>query len=363
MPAITGYTTRQYKLDSATATFYSRAGLPSTLPASLQYGKDKSLIKLQVTGKIQDPNGNTRSTATIVREYEVVPKCCERSFGRSTFETTTFGIDNRVCEPGTNSGLGLILGINGAEPQASNSLTIYNQSDQPIYSSLRALVAYETDFKTPFPSFPQPTLTAESVTTRANGQNTPYNYIVGRGNSVVQCKLNNLADCQPLPSCLKTNDQYYCRLTSINSRNALTIFDSSYGAINLFFDGEAQNNNFSYIDLGGSGAISHVFCQSPTSSACSTPAAINEAIRLNMYIYGKKANGEAATLEIKGSSRLLQSISSIYGHNKLGWRRQQHFLRPKFPWKIMDEWIINEWRFSHHQSSRITPLSILPPSR
>jgi hypothetical protein len=320
-------TTQQYKLESATVTDTTRTALPSTLPPSLQYGEAKSLIKLQVSGRIQGPNGNTISTATITREYEVVPKCCKRSYGGSTFKTTTFGIDTRACPPGTNSGLGLILGINGAEPTASNSITIFNQLDQPLYSALRSdalqnwksnlncpspssdlcltsgsppLVAYRTEFKTPIPSFPDPSVQARSVTTRATGQNTPLNYIVGKGSNVFQCETNNPNTCIPLPSCIRSSGEYYCRLTSIDSKNTITTFDSSNGAINLFFDSTVPNSKFSYLDLGGNAAIAHVFCTSPTtSSACQSPAGITESDKFNIYVSG------IGTLDIKGSSAAL----------------------------------------------------------
>ncbi|MFM7393668.1 MAG: hypothetical protein ACKO22_04725 [Cyanobium sp.] len=80
-------------------------------------------LLLEVQGRVLAPGSNpdTLATATVVKEYAVIPKCCNRSFsgpssngtGSSPLGTPlfSFGNDQRAC--GGTADLGLLFGFNG----------------------------------------------------------------------------------------------------------------------------------------------------------------------------------------------------------------------------------------------------------
>ncbi|MEX1324490.1 MAG: hypothetical protein AB1Z21_09930, partial [Synechococcaceae cyanobacterium] len=92
-------------------------------------GRQRSLIRITVLGTITQ-NGRT-STARVAREFEVVPKCCERSFGENVFGATNWGRDQEPCGAGLPSGTvpGLIIGLSGAAIGGSNNTKEIVQED------------------------------------------------------------------------------------------------------------------------------------------------------------------------------------------------------------------------------------------
>lgn len=79
-------------------------------------------LQLEVQGRVLSPGSNTDTlaTATVVKEYEVIPKCCNRSFSGPSSDGTgatplgtplySFGNDQRAC--GGTAALGLLFGFN-----------------------------------------------------------------------------------------------------------------------------------------------------------------------------------------------------------------------------------------------------------
>ncbi len=62
-------------------------------------GARRSLIRISVVGSVAQPSGRT-STARVAREFEVVPKCCKRSFGQNVFGGRNWGrdkVDDEGC--------------------------------------------------------------------------------------------------------------------------------------------------------------------------------------------------------------------------------------------------------------------------
>lgn len=309
--------TKQYKLDSISIADFSRSQLGSTLAPAQKYGTDKSIARLTVSGRITDANGNEKSTSTLSREYEVVPKCCKRSFGMNSTSATNFGLDKRTCFDGTNSGLGIIVALKGGELKTSNNtFDMFDPTFAPITRVLCAsatgnskcdsqqlkigknISVIPTTFSTPFPTYPG------AVSSRGNLNTTSKRYLRTNGSAVEQCELptggtTTLQEpCDPLPYCEKVGTEYYCRLSTINSSNTETIIDSSNGKINLFFDD--PNSSADYINLGGNGSLSHVSCASQSgTTACSQPATFSAVERFNIYING------TGTLNLRGSSSAL----------------------------------------------------------
>jgi len=78
-------------------------------------GRERSLIRITVLGSITR-NGRT-SSSRVAKEFEVVPKCCKRSFGSNVIGGVNWGRDQIPCggEGSDDSGLsGVIVGLGGA---------------------------------------------------------------------------------------------------------------------------------------------------------------------------------------------------------------------------------------------------------
>ncbi|MCP9886736.1 hypothetical protein KBY96_02130 [Cyanobium sp. ATX 6A2] len=80
--------------------------------STVQAGVNRPLIRVTVVGQFIGP-GNRSSTSRISREFEVVPKCCKRSFGRNTIGGVNWGRDSRACEIAIGDNDGVIVGMNG----------------------------------------------------------------------------------------------------------------------------------------------------------------------------------------------------------------------------------------------------------
>lgn len=100
-------------------------------------GANSGFITLTVQGKVV--RGTTDvATATVTREFEVLPKCCGASFGSNA--STNLGSDNRAC----GVEFGLITGINGGTHFsyfANDRFTTVNKANQVVpVSSMIGLV-------------------------------------------------------------------------------------------------------------------------------------------------------------------------------------------------------------------------------
>lgn len=95
-------------------------------------GRDRSLIRITVIGRVNQ-NGRV-SEARVAREFEVVPKCCNRSFGANIFGGENWGRDGRAClSPGGPGEPGLIAGLGGGQASGSgNSKPILKEDGTPV---------------------------------------------------------------------------------------------------------------------------------------------------------------------------------------------------------------------------------------
>lgn len=111
-------------------------GSPSPLGSS-DNGTKRGFLELEVEGRIYKA-GKLVSTSTIRREFEIEPKCCDRSFGQINPNDPTLGNDPRKCLGGSSlelGDLGIVTGITGGglnSGSGSSSLTLSNSSGQPL---------------------------------------------------------------------------------------------------------------------------------------------------------------------------------------------------------------------------------------
>jgi hypothetical protein len=107
-------------------------------------GANSGFITVTVQGKVV--RGATDvATATVTREFEVLPKCCGASFGSNA--STNLGSDNRAC----GVEFGLITGINGGTHFsyfANDRFTTVNKANQvvPVSSMIGLVNKGETTF-------------------------------------------------------------------------------------------------------------------------------------------------------------------------------------------------------------------------
>ena len=91
-------------------------------------GSNGGFITVEVQGRVMR-GGNAVATATVTREFEVLPKCCGASFGSNA--AANLGSDNRAC----GVEFGLITGINGGTHfsyWANDRFTTVNKANQVV---------------------------------------------------------------------------------------------------------------------------------------------------------------------------------------------------------------------------------------
>ena len=137
---------KQFRVESIQYIDSSRNTFSST-PESIRYGATRSLLRVSVIGKVTT-NGLT-SFSRVIREFEVVPKCCTnteasdragkiyRSFGSNVYGGAVWGRDSRSCDIKINAtgGNGIIGSLGGtALDKGANagSLSITDENGKPV---------------------------------------------------------------------------------------------------------------------------------------------------------------------------------------------------------------------------------------
>ncbi|MCP9804638.1 hypothetical protein KBY75_13800 [Cyanobium sp. T1G-Tous] len=133
VPLIAGDTTRSFKVTKVEYFFEENAertpfnfatgsiNFPGkTVRDSALEGGTRTLMRVTVVGRISR-NGQS-SYARVAREFEVVPKCCKRSFGNNS-GSVPWGRDNATCPVGKDTGVGngVIGSLDGGSPTGSNN--------------------------------------------------------------------------------------------------------------------------------------------------------------------------------------------------------------------------------------------------
>lgn len=360
---VSGQSNRQFRIIDI--QYRNQQDRAATYPADNEIlaGNVKTLIAVTVEGRV-DGTQQT-STTRVTREFEVVPKCCKRSFGDNVFGANFFGRDNRSCYNETVGGTGVITSWYGGTVSTSNNTfsIIDDQSPpQPITQVLcreegnnssclngkwslgKSISVVPTPFPygfQPFPTAATPATTAGNLDMTITDGKTKDSRRYLRVNSsgdVQLCNPSSLSSCTNLSSpasgqasdrrCVsyafdpdgagpKTSEtQYFCKVNSLNSTNTNTIIDSSRGTINLYFDnpGTPPLSSYQYALVGGNGSFSHVSCSTPSdSTACTTNATIASADRLNIFAVEGSPQGEPGTFDFRGTSAAL--AMNVYAPN------------------------------------------------
>ncbi len=318
---LAGSSTQQFQLESVTYSDQTRTAF-TTPSTDVTKGITKSLVKFTVLGRVIDASNNVISTSRVTREFQVVPKCCKRSFGMNQSGATEFGPDIRTCyNDGSAGGVGVVMGINGGTLNTSNnSISMVDPTNVPVTKVLcrknqgqtacdngtwklgSSVSVVPTDFTLTIPGFPDAT-----ITTLANVSvsGTQYIRVNNSTNIVEKCNLSGstLGSCNPInttdntTACVSSGGQYHCRINTIDSKNNNLIIDTSNGIINLYFNNSATSGT-KYLDLGGNGTIQQVYCSSGQTgtAACGTTAPFSAVDRLNFFTTG------AGSFDIGGTS-------------------------------------------------------------
>lgn len=319
---VAGDNTRSYRLVSVTTTNTSRATLASPPPVSVTSGQEKTLLRLTVEGRVSNAAGTSISSTRVVKEFEVVPKCCKRSFGRNSFAATNFGEDNRFCYSGggvtnvTDAVAAVVGGLNGGTVSSSNNtLSIYDSSTppQPVTRvlcrsdvpspgtpnpaclartmTLGRISVVPSFFNVPVPPWPGGNVSFTSL--EAPDSNGLYIRVNAATNVVERCPGNSLNSCTPLGACTLISgvssyiNGNYCRISEIRADKGDIVFDTTNGPITVYMDTpESPKAGGNYISYQGNGVVRQVRCAAGSVGICSTTATIADGERLSLYAYG-----------------------------------------------------------------------------
>ncbi len=304
-------------------------------------GTNKTLIRVTVESRL----GNTGTAQSrVTREFEVVPKCCKRSFGDNTFGANFFGRDNRTCYDDDQGGTGVVTSINGGTVKTSkNTFSIVDDQTppQPVTEVLcrsdaptpntscvngdwtlgKSISVVPTEFTVDIPQWPTPTavitpavlsITNTQSYLRVNASKTDVEFCsASAGGACTNLSNPGLATAAADDAArrcfsadpLGTGTQFYCKFTQIDSTNNNFIVDTSNGKINLFFDNPqgTPTTSHDYTLVGGNGTFNHVSCSAGQADAgrCSSNATITEIERWNLVAE------EPGTFEFRGTSAAL----------------------------------------------------------
>lgn len=319
---VAGDNTRSYRLVSVDYFDTARATLPPPPPDSVTSGQVKTLLRLTVQGRVSDAGGRVLSESRVVKEYEVVPKCCKRSFGRNSFAANVFGTDARVCflTPGgiltASEAVAAVIGaLNGGVINSSNNtLNVFDadghpvtrvlcRSDVPspgvsnpncINGSMRlgTISVMPSRFGLTVPPWPGDDVTFTSL--EAQSGSGLYVRVNPNTNKVEKCNFSGAAisSCQEVSSCIQVQnktgyvDGYYCRLSSVNADKNSVVFDTSNGPLSLYFDSGQNPSSAKYFTYKGNASIKQVYCPAGGLSFCDQIASISNVERLNVYAFG-----------------------------------------------------------------------------
>lgn len=331
-------TTHTYQVVSSSVAFSSldrtaftsgRPSGPFPIPDAIN-GTDKTLFRITVIGRVLSASGNELSRARVTKEYEVVPKCCKRSFGDNVSGGTTFGTDKRTCPYLAGAALGIIVGLNGGTSSGSNAVVpVTDENNNTITTAICSttpatgsatnctngnqkigknisVVGYAVTVNPP--GYPT---SAQLGYTRTGGSapyytlpiNTnTYNYIGVKSDGTLQgCTVNEssgaLSGCQQISNTTSTTNrpcdvytdtagtygvagskQYFCNLSQIQTTSGKKniYFDTSNGRLNLFYPDTTVSSSFQYIDFQSSN--SSIYNNFSTSASCQSAAGTTGSI-------------------------------------------------------------------------------------
>lgn len=348
---------KQFSVVSIEYLNHDRSAYTVPVTQAVLDGSVKTLIRITVAGRVD--GADATSQARVTREFEVVPKCCKRSFGYNNQTARFFGRDNRECKAHVvNVNPAIFVSLNGGGLTTSkNAFTIIDDHDPPrpvteVFCREDAsppnpacaanqwtlgsdISVAPIDYAYVSRDFPSGGFsTAPGVLAVTSSQK--YLRVDAAATKVELCNSSG-GSCTSLTSeegttryCVKADPldpdgsgplpippvpQFYCMLTQISASNQDLVIDTSNGGINLFFDNPGSDAGWSYTVLGGNGTFRQVYCGGGQSdgSVCTSNATTAQFDRLNLI-----AN-EVGVFDVRGtSSALAMSIEAPFG--KVIWR-------------------------------------------
>lgn len=299
-------------------------------------GGTRTLMRVTIVGRVEK-NGRT-SFARVAREFEIVPKCCKRSFGGNA-GLVRWGRDVIPCpafDPSGGDGRGIVGGLSGGQPSGSNNtLDIRDQNDNLVTqaicwsgnldatnSDLSAtpnqdcvngdqelgvsspnrpgitFVPEEFDLRLPSPptvsQMPPQSLNRNSViyfdpSYQVNGSPVP-SVLLRVGNTTQS--LNSYCSPQVPPG------QINCLFTSFDVGSNRLIIDASNSAFNFHF---ASGGSPGYMASSGSGSYVLADCgSSSVPGECTSPVSLENFLlqpdKFNAFTMG------SGTFDIRGGS-------------------------------------------------------------
>jgi hypothetical protein len=138
-PAASGTDARQFRVERIDYFNSARNALDSDSRNKVISGATRALLRVTVVGQVVK-NGNT-SSSRVAREFEVVPKCCTRSFGRNVYGGVNWGRDSTACtisKPSTSEGNGIVGALSGGNGTkgSANDLNVTNQNGEKITKAI-----------------------------------------------------------------------------------------------------------------------------------------------------------------------------------------------------------------------------------
>lgn len=335
-------------------------------------GENISYIRLTVEGKASPPGGGGVSLARVTREFEVVPKCCGRSFGLPLDPSAPLppnaaargvhGKDIRICgaSQGGPGELGLVFGINGgklSDSGYSGRVITLNDAGQEVrienvvcalpedgpatdcagdstintkdgsipkgysYDNLNfpSEGAYFGNATNAWPWFPETTTPA--ITTAGVIDKNVTGLKIDTGNQVVQELRNGVWTTTGVSYCGRapvlanvatgaTEVQYHCKIDTIEVGNTDLVVDTANGTLNLYITSKSTKA----VDYQGSSAILHerngVSLQDAGITNCSASA--NDWVN-NLRIYGTPTDVNPPSDITSTQQIALQGTSELTG--------------------------------------------------
>ena len=307
-------------ISSSSGTSYDNSGnqlvnLKASTPPAVGY------LQLGVEGRLSR-GGTVVARSLVTREYQVVPKCCGRSFYGPG---GVFGVDARSCNNGASDGkLGLVVGFSGG------GISVTGQSGTvlgPDGDRLDAVLCVTTGSSCsstgittqtgsvpvlpitlevqPAPS-PPSSLTSSAALTLNGTQNKVLRFN-SAGTAMELCDVSGstVSGCTATGYCLvQTNSTAdgHCRLQRLDlSGSAQLAIDSSRGRIALYFN-DGSGSTAGTINTGGSTGLRHMRCSTPPAATahCTTAAGLVDFDRLAFY-----GNQTFNSLNLQGTPQAL----------------------------------------------------------
>jgi hypothetical protein len=310
-------------------------------------------LQLEVEGRVVR-NGTPVATATVVKEYEVIPKCCDRSFSgpvdSSGNLTNVFGNDASSCG-GRTADLGLLYGFNGGTLSVSGSagsVKIVDKDGNIANTNLSSALCVTTDdalagsncnadgIKVSDGSIPIVPIVINDVVPVFGGPATTkylsigdgrlnYFRVTSNGQDIERCEaiydkdnvlqLASPPGCIRVDECVKVQDRiadFHCRIESIVLSSATIFFNTSDATIALFFDRAPRppgaKKEFGKV-LVTSGDLRHVYCPAAGGGSALCGANVNDNAPADEFsrlaFYGDKTWNE---FQYRGSG----SAASIF---------------------------------------------------